>query len=194
MFPQPQFFVLYNGVEPYPDEKVIKLSELFEKLESLGLPEKDTPALELTVRVININEGRNEAIAARCKKLAEYSAFVAKVRFFERELGSRDEAIKETVKYCQKHDILREFLDLHASEVLNMLYTEWNWDDALAVRYEEGKEDGLDEGIEKGKAEGIEKGRFNEKLEIARNLLAEGSTLEFVQKITGLDMKTIENL
>ena len=71
-----------------------------------------------------------------------------------------------------------------------MLYTEWNWDDALAVRYEEGKEDGLDEGIGKG----IEKGRFNEKLEIARNLLAEGSTLEFVQRITGLDMETIENL
>jgi predicted transposase/invertase (TIGR01784 family) len=174
LFSQPQFFVLYNGVEPYPDEKVIKLSELFEKLESLGLPEKDTPALELTVRVININEGRNGAIAARCKKLAEYSAFVAKVRSFEKEFGSREEAIKKAVNDCQKYDILREFLKLHASEVLNMLYTEWNMDDALAVRYEEGREE--------------------EKLEIARNLLAEGSTLEFVQKITGLDIETIENL
>jgi len=192
--PQPQFFVLYNGVEPYPDEKVIKLSESFEKLESLGLPEKDIPGLELTVRVININEGRNQALAARCKNLAEYSAFVAKVRSFEREFGSREEAIKEAVKYCQKHDILREFLKLHASEVLNMLYTEWNWDDALAVRFEEGREEGLDEGIEKGREEGIEKGRFNEKLEIARNLLAKGSTPEFVHEITGLDMETIENL
>jgi predicted transposase/invertase (TIGR01784 family) len=71
-----------------------------------------------------------------------------------------------------------------------MLYTEWNLDDALAVRYEEGKEEGLEEGRE----EGLEEGRFNEKLEIARNLLAEGSTPEFVQKITGLDMETIENL
>ena len=67
-----------------------------------------------------------------------------------------------------------------------MLYTEWNWDDALAIRYEEGRE----EGWEGDKAEG----RFNEKLEIARNLLAEGSTPEFIQKITGLDMETIENL
>jgi len=184
--PQPQFFVLYNGVEPYPDEKDIRLSESFEKLENLGLSEKDTHALELTVRVININEGRNKPIAARCKKLAEYSAFVAKVRSFEKEFGSRDEAIKETVKYCQKHDILREFLKLHASEVLNMLYTEWNWDDALAVRFDEG----LEEGIEKG----IEEGRNNEKLEIARNLLCEGATFEFIKKITGLDMETIENL
>ena len=178
LFPQPQFFVLYNGVEPYPDEKEIRLSEAFIELEGLEFTGKDTPALELTVRVININEGRNESIAARCKNLAEYSAFVAKERSLEKELGSREEAIKEVVKYCQKHDILREFLKLHASEVLNMLYAEWNWDDALAVRYEEG----------------IEEGREEEKLEIARNLLAKGSTPEFVHDITGLDMETIENL
>ena len=196
--PQPQFFVLYNGVKTYPDEKVIRLSEAFEELKSLGLSEKEFPALELTVRVININEGRNQALAARCKKLAEYSAFIAKVRFFMKKPGSLKKAIKKAVIYCQKHDILREFLELHASEVLNMLYTEWNWDDALAVRYEEGHEDGLEEGREEGREEGIEKGREEgleaAKLNIARNLLAEGSTLEFVQKITGLDMETIESL
>jgi len=75
-----------------------------------------------------------------------------------------------------------------------MLYTEWNWDDALAVRYEDGHENGLEEGIEQGLEKGREEGRFNEKLEIARNLLAEGSTPEFVRKITGLDIETIEKL
>jgi len=75
-----------------------------------------------------------------------------------------------------------------------MLFTEWNWDDALAVAREEGKEDGLEEGREEGMEEGLEKGRFNEKLAIARNLLAKGSTLEFVHDITGLDMETIESL
>ena len=30
--------------------------------------------------------------------------------------------------------------------------------------------------------------------EVARNLLAEGTTVEFVQKITGLDMDTIASL
>ena len=187
--PRPEFFVLYNGVAPFPDDKIYRLSEAFEKLKDLGFEERDLPALELTVRVININEGRNAGIAARCKKLSEYSAFVAKVREFEKE-GSREEAIKKAVKYCQSHDILKEFLELHAGEVLSMLMTEWNWDDALAVRYEEGHDDGWEEGLE----EGLEKGRGNEKLEIARNLLTEGSTPEFVQKITGLDMDTIEGL
>jgi hypothetical protein len=69
-------------------------------------------------------------------------------------------------------------MELHATEVLSMLMTEWNWDDALAVRYEEGMEEGLDRG----------------RMIIARNLLAEGSTPEFVQKITGLSMDEIAKL
>jgi predicted transposase/invertase (TIGR01784 family) len=176
--PVPEFFVLYNGVDPCPDQEICRLSDSFKKLDSLGLMGKSALSLELTVRVININEGRNQALAARCKKLAEYSAFIAKVRSFMKELGNLKEAIKKAINFCQKHDILREFLELHATEVLNMLMTEWNWDDALAVAREEGREDGLEE----------------EKLRIARNLLAKGSTFEFVQEITGLDMETIENL
>ena len=57
---------------------------------------------------------------------------------------------------------------------MNMLLTEWNMDDALAVRYEEGWEDGREE--------------------IARNALAEGASIEFINKITGLDTETIMSL
>jgi hypothetical protein len=63
-----------------------------------------------------------------------------------------------------------------------MLFTEWNLDDAIAVRYEEGLEDGFEKGIAEGK------------LEIARNLLAKGMTPEFVHDITGLDLETIAAL
>ena len=57
----------------------------------------------------------------------------------------------------------------------------------------EGINEGLTEGREKGLAEGRAEGQ-REKLQIARNLLAEGSTPDFVQKITGLDLETITNL
>jgi hypothetical protein len=80
--PRPEFFVLYNGTDPFPDNETYRLSDSFEKLKDLGIEEKDFPALELIVKVININEGRNKGIANRCKKLAEYSAFVAKARVF----------------------------------------------------------------------------------------------------------------
>ena len=184
--PRPEFFVLYNGADPFPEEEVYRLSDAFEGLESLGLAENNLPGLELAVRVININEGMNGAIAARCRKLAEYSAFVAKARALEKELGSRETAVKEAIKYCEKHDILKEFLKLHAGEVLSMLYREWNWDDAIAVARQEAREDGIEEGREEGRA--------NEKLEIARKLLAEGAAPVFIQKITGLDIETIKTL
>jgi len=91
----------------------------------------------------------------------------------------KKEAIKKAIRHCQRHDILKGFMELHATEVLSMLMTEWNWDDALAVRYEEGMEKGLEQGRK-------------EKLIIARNLLSKGSTPEFVKEITGLSLDEIE--
>jgi len=55
-----------------------------------------------------------------------------------------------------------------------MLLTEWNWDDALAVACEEGREE--------------------ERIVIARNLLVKGSTPEFVSEITGLDLEIVNEL
>jgi predicted transposase YdaD len=172
--PRPEFFVLYNGTAPYPDNDILRLSDLFERPEMLGLPEKAAPALELEVRVININEGRNGKIAGRCKKLAEYSAFIAKVREFEQETGDRAEAMQAAIKHCTEHDILKEFLEKHSTEVSNMLITEWNTEEAKEVWYEEGMEEGLEK--------------------TARNALVEGASVEFVQKITGLDVKTIKTI
>jgi len=48
------------------------------------------------------------------------------------------------------------------------------------------KEDGMAEGLEQGKAE--------EKKAIARNLLAKGSTSDFVSEITGLSLEEIAGL
>ena len=73
--PRPEFFVLYNGVEPYPDSKVLKLSDAFATLGALGLA--DNILLDLEVIVYNVNEGRNQEIVQRCQKLAEYSVFIA---------------------------------------------------------------------------------------------------------------------
>jgi hypothetical protein len=168
--PRPEFFVLYNGEAPYPDEKILKLSDSFEKVSSLGLTEKENVALELVVKVININQGKNEGMAQRCKTLAEYSAFIAKVREFEKKAINLAEAIKLAVQYCRDHDILKEFLEQHATEVMNMLYTEWNLDDFIAVREEETRE------------------------EIAQNALAKGLPLDVISDITGLDTETIMNL
>jgi len=167
------FIVLYNGKEDFPDSKELKLSDMLEDASSLKIPGKE-PMLELTVKVININHGRNADIAKRCKTLAGYSAFVAKVREFEGTGVDRTEAVKQAVKYCRDHDILKEFMEQNSSEVFNMLLTEWNWDDAIAVSKEEGREE--------------------EKEDIAQNALAKGLPLELIRDLTGLDMDTIAGL
>jgi len=143
--PWPEFYVLYNGVKPFPDEKIVKLSDLFTTPKDLGLQEKLIPLLDLEVKIININEGKNNAIVTRCKKLYEYSVFIARAHSFWKELGNLKEGIKAAIKYCQKHDILREFLKIHGREVLNMLYMEWNLEDAIAYAREEAREDALAE-------------------------------------------------
>jgi len=185
--PRPEFFVLYNGVKPFPDEKTIKLSELFESTESLGVSKDKYPALELEVRVLNINKGKNEEIAKKCKTLYQYSAFIAKVREYQEGGLTLRKAIEKTVQYCKKHDILKELIEKHAKEIMSMLTTEWNWDTAKRVWQDEAREEGIGVGLAQGREEGEEKG----KLIIAKNLLAEGSTPEFVQRITGLSLEEI---
>jgi len=186
--PRPEFFVLYNGVGEYPDEKIIKLSDAFESglLSGIEAEKKISPALELEVRVVNINAGRNCGIARKCGTLGEYSAFIEKVREFEKEAGNLEDAVRKAVIYCRDHEILREFLEKNATEVLNMLMTEWNIEDAKKVWYEEGREEGREEGLE----EGWEKGSFS----VAQNMVRLGLPFETVVSATHLDPEKIKRL
>jgi len=172
--PWPEFYVLYNGTDQYPDEVILRLSDLYAKPEDLNLLEKTLPLLDLEVKVININEGRNLNIVNQCKELSEYCIFIAKAREYWNKYNDLKKGIIEAVKYCNKNGILNVYFEKYGSEVINMLYTEWNLEDAKEVWYEEGRED--------------------EKIAIARNLLIEGSTIEFINKITGLDNETIQKL
>jgi hypothetical protein len=171
--PRPEFWVLYNGVMPYPERQTLRLSDAFEKAGTLGFPEK--AALELEVRVININEGQNEGIAGRSKTLAQYSVFIEKVRFFMKELGEKEEAMKAAIKYCREHDILKEFLENYAGEVLNMLLEEYTVEDAMALMRKESLEEGREEGRE----------------EAVNNLLGYGMTPEQISRALKLPLESI---
>jgi hypothetical protein len=68
--------------------------------------------------------------------------------------------------------------------------THWNMEDALAVRYEEGYEDGFELGLKEAREERLKKS----KEETARKAIARGIPFELIRDITGLDMETIKNL
>jgi len=134
--PAPEFIVLYNGKDEFPDFKELRLSDSFKS--------KGKGNLELVTNVYNINKGRNAEIAGKSPVLNGYNELIAEVNR-NRQTMEPAEAIEAAIKSCVERNILVYFLEKHASEVLNMLFTEWNMDDALAVRYEEGHEDGREE-------------------------------------------------
>lgn len=184
--PRPEFYVLYNGTADFPAEKTLRLSDAFEGAEGFGLQGNDRCSLELEVKVLNINQGVNREIAEKCRTLGGYSTFVAKIREYEKLGAGKEEAFRGAIEYCLEHGVLKEFFEKNSSEVINMLYAEWNIDDYGAVRFEEGREEGRGEGREEGLMAGRE--------EAARKALVEGATMEFVQRITGLDIEIIKAL
>ena len=76
-----------------------------------------------------------------CLSPDNYSVFIDKIKEYQ-EIGLiLEEAVNNAVEYCKENNILKKFLEKHSSEVFNMLLTEWNWDDALEVAREEGREE-----------------------------------------------------
>jgi predicted transposase/invertase (TIGR01784 family) len=169
--PKPEFIVLYNGDDEYPDKFEMKLSDAFEDADIPDL-------LELTVRVYNINRGRNKEILQKSKSLGDYAEFIGRVKENRAKGLALAEAIKEAVRYCIDNGIMKEYLESNASEVENMLFTEFNMDVAKKIWREEGVEEGIERGIEK----------------TARSALAKGLSVSDVADITGLDEEGVRKL
>lgn len=148
MIPTPEFYVFYNGDEEMPEEEKLYLSDSY-------IDKIDSPMLELSVRIININLPVNHSILEKCRPLYEYSWFINQIKIHLAGGLGRDEAITQAVEDCEREGIMAEFVKEHGSEVRNMLNTQFNWDDAKDAWYEEGVEDGRIEGKAEGKAEAI---------------------------------------
>ncbi len=134
--PLPEFYVFYNGMEDYPEETVIKLSDSY-KIKT------DDPLLELKVKVININLNKNHELLKKCPVLHEYMQFIDAVRE-QRKTGER-ESIRKAVEHCIRKDILKGYLSRKASEVRNMLIAEYDYEMDIAVKVEEAVEDAVKE-------------------------------------------------
>ncbi len=149
--PTPEFYLFYNGAKPVPRETVLKLSDAY-------IAKTEEPMLELKVKMININLPVGHKLLGECMPLYEYSWFIERVRRYMEDGMNRDTAVTLAIKDCIREGIFAEFVTKHGTEVENMLFTQFNMDDALAVRYEEGLEDGIEKGLERGLAQGIEQG------------------------------------
>lgn len=172
-FPAPKFFVLYNGNEFEPVEKIMRLSDAFGG---------DSSSLELIVTAFNINRGVNAPLLSKCPYLRDYSTLVGEVKDGLAEGLSLRNAIIRAVRFCLANGIMGDYLIEHSEEVFDMLALEWNLDEAKQAWFE----DGMEKGMEQGEIRRAEK--------IAIKMLDKNRPFDEIQEFTDLPLQHIKKL
>lgn len=131
--PVPKLIVFYNGEKDVEDEIELKLSDSF--------PEGSKSDVEVRVRMINVNYGRNTKLLESCKPLQEYSWLVNQIRSNQKN-DEIESAIDRSISEMPDGFVIKPFLLAHRSEVKGMLLTEYN----EAATMELFKADGVREG------------------------------------------------
>lgn len=159
----PEFYVLYNGRETEPPYQVLRLEDAFEET-----PVGDS-LLRLDVPCYNVNATPGNELLEKCYELRSYSVFVAKVREGRDSGMTLDDAIIAAIHYCINQDLMADYFKENESEVLDMVSTKWDWNEALRVAKEDAAEMAREEGMEKGREEGMEKGRWTTLAELVHD-------------------------
>lgn len=157
--PTPRYIVFYNGTKEEVDKRVFRLSEAFENGEG---------CLECEATVLNINYGHNHELLEKCKRLEEYSRFVAIVRHHSAENSVDFEtAIMNAIEECIAKGILKDILEKQKAEVVSLVLTTFNRElyernlkkDAHEAGYSEGKNAGAQEHLEFQVKKKLDKGK-----------------------------------
>ena len=140
--PKPKYIVFYNGTKNQPDSMELKLSDCFENTDN------ETPCLECTATMLNINYGHNQELMKHCRRLEEYSIFVQCVREYIQSESSVEDALEKAIDTCINQDVLADFLKKHRAEVTNMILTTYDKDLYEKTLKEDAREEGREEGME----------------------------------------------
>lgn len=171
--PTPHYIVFYNGFEKLEEEFYLRLSDAFED-DSKG-------CMELTVRVININYGKNKDLLEKCKSLYGYAYFVAAIRRNLQDMEMK-RAVGGAVDECIEKDILREFLLEQKAEVIAMSIYEYNEEYVKKTIHEEGYEEGKTHGDAKRLVKSVNTVMRNLKMDLEKACESIGTTVEEYEK------------
>ncbi len=171
--PVPKLVVFYNGERDTEDEVELRLSDSF--------PEGAQADIEVKVRMININYGRNMALLELCKPLKEYSWLVERIRCNKKN-HELESAIDRSITEMPEDYLIKPFLMAHRSEVRGMLLTEYNEVETMQLFKEDGKKEGLRECLSQGLSQGLKEGRESERLDAIRDMVKYGDSKERILK------------
>ena len=114
----------------------------------------------------------------KCSYLNDYSTLVEKIKEgINLELSQRD-AISCAVKFCLEHGIMKNYLIEHSEDVFNMLALEWNMNNALLARFQDG----------------LQQGKNLKAKAVAIKMLRRGRPLQEMHEDTDLPMERIHQL
>ena len=114
--PSPKFVVFYNGSKDEPDQKILRLTDAFAEEGMSG-----ESCLECCATMLNINYGHNYELMEKCRRLEEYSVFVAEVRKALEEGGNQRQAVDDAIDICIEKGVLRDILIRERAAIMNMV-------------------------------------------------------------------------
>ncbi len=145
--PFPNYVVFYNGNTEEPDETELLLSEAFQK------PDRESlPSVECRVKMLNINQGHNQKLMDRCRRLWEYAEFIECIKRNLKNGMNMQEAASRAMDACEKQGILKNLLVRCRTEVLDMLLAEYDEQKTMEYIRREEREIGEQIGQAKGEA------------------------------------------
>lgn len=155
--PNPDFYVVYVGKKPMPQEVELRLSDAFYT--------KDSSKLELLVKVKNCSDSKLLPIVKTCDILEQYCRFIEIVeQNYSRWSPKR--SFRKAIYQAMEEGILIEYLDRKSREVINMLCAKYDYKMDIAVKKEEAFADGKE-------AQAIED---------AKSFYANGVSIELISK------------
>ena len=137
--PKPHCICFYNGTEEQPEQQVLKLSDAFGG-------EGD---IEVKVKMLNVNYGKNRELMETCQPLREYAWLVDRVREHQRVLQNLEAAVDASIDEMPDSFVIRTLIEAHRAGVKKMFLTEYDEEKMKEQERKEAFADGVAEANER---------------------------------------------
>ena len=135
--PKPHCICFYNGTEEQPEQQILKLSDAFGG-------EGD---IEVKVKMLNVNYGKNRALLETCQPLREYAWLVDRVREHQRVMQNLEAAVDASIDEMPDSFVIRTLIEAHRAGVKKMFLTEYDEEKMKEQERKEAFADGVDAGV-----------------------------------------------
>ncbi|MBQ1779285.1 MAG: hypothetical protein IIZ93_14115, partial [Acidaminococcaceae bacterium] len=135
--PKPHCICFYNGTKEQPEQQVLKLSDAFGG-------EGD---IEVKVKMLNVNYGKNRALLETCQPLREYAWLVDRVREHQRVMQNLEAAVDASIDEMPDSFVIRTLIEAHRAGVKKMFLTEYDEEKMKEQERKEAFADGVDAGV-----------------------------------------------